>query len=78
MDERFKAKIMKSNFQELIEKYKYDIKFDEIMSKYSWFNLGGPAETFYKPKDKNELIKFLKFTKNFKNKINIIGAGSNT
>ena len=78
MDERFKAKIMKSNFQELVEKYKYDIKFDEIMSKYSWFNLGGPAETFYKPKDKNELIKFLKFTKNFKNKINIIGAGSNT
>ena len=69
---------MKSNFQELVEKYKYDIKFDEIMSKYSWFNLGGPAETFYKPKDKNELIKFLKFTKNFKNNINIIGAGSNT
>ena len=39
---------------------------DNLMSKvklsnYSWFNLGGNAEYFFKAKDKNQLIKnFLK------------------
>ncbi len=69
---------MIANFLDLKDKYNYNIKFNELMSKYSWFNLGGPAETFFKPKNKNELIDFLKLTKKFNKKLNIIGAGSNT
>ena len=28
------------------------------LSNYSWFNLGGNAEFFFKPKDKRELLEF--------------------
>ena len=47
------------------------------LSNYSWFNLGGNAEYFYKAKDKNQLIEFLKEARNKNLKTTIIGAGSN-
>ena len=47
------------------------------LSNYSWFNLGGNAEYFYKAKDKNQLIEFLKEVRNKNLKTTIIGAGSN-
>ena len=53
------------------------ILFSEDLSKYSWFNLGGPAKVIFKPKDLNELSFFLKNIKS-NEKIQIIGAGSNT
>ena len=49
----------------------------ENLSKFSWFNLGGPAEIFFKPANYNELASLLKIYQDNK-KINIIGAGSNT
>ena len=36
------------------------ILFNESLSKYSWFNLGGPAKVVFKPKNLNELSIFLK------------------
>ena len=48
------------------------------LSNYSWFNLGGPAEYLFKPKDKKQLIEFLNENKKNKLEITIIGAGSNT
>ena len=48
------------------------------LSNYSWFNLGGNAEYFYKAKNKNQLIEFLREAKNEKLKTTILGAGSNT
>ena len=48
------------------------------MSKYSWFNLGGPADIFFKPKDKDQLINFLQEAKNIDKSITLLGAGSNT
>jgi len=53
------------------------ILFNENLSKYSWFNLGGPAKIIFKPKNLNELSAFLKVIKGF-TKINLLGAGSNT
>ena len=53
------------------------ILFNESLSKYSWFNLGGPAKVVFKPKSLNELSLFLKNLKGF-SKIKILGAGSNT
>ena len=38
---------------------KENIYKNEKLSKYNWFNLGGPAEIFFKPKNEQELIKFL-------------------
>ena len=63
--------------QDLIKKFSGSISPNVKLSKYSWFNLGGPAELFFKPDNKEELIEFLKNTKN-NLKITILGAGSNT
>ena len=54
---------------------KKNIYFEEELSKYSWFNLGGTAEIMFKPDTIEELSKFLE--KN-KKKIYVLGAGSNT
>ncbi len=62
----------------LKEKFGRQIYFKENLSKYSWFNLGGPAEIFFRPDSIDQLISFLKFFIKQKKKINIIGAGSNT
>ena len=48
------------------------------LSNYSWFNLGGNAEYFYKAKNKNQLIVFLEEAKKNNLKTTILGAGSNT
>ena len=48
------------------------------LSNYSWFNLGGKAEYFYKAKNQNQLINFLTEAKKMNLKTTILGAGSNT
>ncbi len=48
------------------------------LSNYSWFNLGGKAEYFYKAKNKNQLKDFLAEAKKMNLKTIILGAGSNT
>ena len=63
--------------QEIRNKITGKILFDESLSKYSWFNLGGPARVVFKPKNLNELSIFLKSIKGFGN-IKVLGAGSNT
>ena len=51
---------------------------NEKLSKYNWFNLGGPAEIFFKPQNETELKNFLIDIGNKDKKIHILGAGSNT
>ena len=67
--------ILEKNF---IKKFNDDLKANVNLSNYSWFNLGGNAEYFYKAKDKNQLIEFLREIKEKKLKITTLGAGSNT
>jgi UDP-N-acetylmuramate dehydrogenase len=50
----------------------------ENLSKYSWFNLGGPADIFFRPENKSQLIEFLKQIKKNDYKLHVLGAGSNT
>ena len=64
--------------QNLIKKFERNISSNIKLSNYSWFNLGGPAEYFFKPEDENQLIEFLKDNQENKIKITILGAGSNT
>ena len=65
--------------QELIKKFKKNISNNIKLSNYSWFNLGGPADYLFKPKNKKQLIEFLKENKNEDQlNVTIIGAGSNT
>ena len=66
-----------SQIEEIKNKISGKIYFDESLSKYSWFNLGGPAKVIFKPKNLNELSIFLKNIKGF-DKIRVLGVGSNT
>jgi len=76
MDARTKIFIMTLG-NNLIKKFNEDLKINVNLSNYSWFNLGGNAEYFYKAKDKNQLIEFLYEAKRKKLKTTILGAGSN-
>ncbi len=51
---------------------------NEKLSKYNWFNLGGSAEVFFKPKSISDIKIFLNKKDNKNKKIHILGAGSNT
>ena len=66
-----------SRLNEIKDKISDQILFNENLSKHSWFNLGGPAKVIFRPKSLNELSIFLKHVKGF-NKIEVLGAGSNT
>ena len=66
------------NINHLKEKFKPKLILNENLSKYSWFNLGGNAEIFFRPDSKLELINFIKEVKPNSNSIFVIGAGSNT
>ena len=67
---------MKIEISEKKDQYKKNIIFNEKLAKYSWFNLGGLAETFFRPDNIEDLSHF--FKNNSKDNINILGAGSNT
>jgi len=66
-----------SQIEAIKNKISGQIQFNENLSKYSWFNLGGPAKVVFRPKSLNELSIFLKNIKGFK-KIKVLGVGSNT
>ena len=46
------------------------------LAKYTWFNVGGPADVLFIPSDKYDLISFIKNCPK-KIPIRVIGAGSN-
>ncbi len=60
------------------KKFKDSLSYDVKLSNYSWFNLGGNAEYFYKAKGEKQLIEFLREAKKQNLKTTILGAGSNT
>ena len=60
------------------KKFKDSLSYDVKLSNYSWFNLGGNAEYFYKAKNENQLIEFLQEAKKQNLKTTVLGAGSNT
>ena len=66
-----------SQIKEVKDKISGKIQLHQDLSKYSWFNLGGPAKVIFKPTNLNELSLFLRNIKEF-DKIKVLGAGSNT
>ena len=69
---------MSLNIDFLKKKFGKNLIIKEDLSKYSWFNLGGPADIFFRPENKDQLIKFLDIIKKNNYKTHILGAGSNT
>ena len=68
---------MKTNqLKELLKKFDSKILYNEDLKKKNWFNIGGKAKVFFKANELKDLVDFLKIIKD-KEKISIIGAGSN-
>ena len=63
--------------KELLKEFHKSVKFNTDLKKKNWFNIGGKSKVFYKAENLKELIKFLKKINN-KEKIFVLGAGSNT
>ena len=47
-----------------IKKFEENLRHNVNLSNYSWFNLGGNAEYFFKAKNQKQLIEFLREEKN--------------
>ena len=62
----------------LQKKFGKNLIINENLSKYSWFNLGGPADIFFRPENKLQILEFLRQLKGLKYDLYILGAGSNT
>ena len=67
-----------SNLIDFTKRFGESLSQKVKLSNYSWFNLGGNAEFFFKPKDKTELLEFFKEAKKNDIKTTFLGAGSNT
>jgi len=61
----------------LLGEFGENVKFEYDLKKRNWFNIGGKSKVFFKAENLKELVNFLKKINN-KEKIFIIGAGSNT
>jgi UDP-N-acetylmuramate dehydrogenase len=63
--------------KKLLNEFGENVRFEYDLKKKNWFNIGGKSKVFYKADNLKELINFLKKLNN-KEKIFILGAGSNT
>ena len=53
-----------------------DIKEKEMMSKHTYYGIGGPADAYITPKDKEDLSKILRFANKNSIPAYFIGSGS--
>jgi len=61
----------------LLSEFGSNVSFEQDLKKKNWFNIGGKSKVFFKADNLKDLSNFLKKLDN-KEKIFILGAGSNT
>ena len=66
-----------NHLKELLKEFNSNVNFNQDLKKKNWFNIGGKTKIFFKADNLKDLTKFLKVLDN-REKISIIGAGSNT
>ena len=66
-----------NNLKILFDEFGKKVEFDYDLKKKNWFNIGGKTKVYFKADNLKDLVKFLKKLNN-KEKIFILGAGSNT
>jgi UDP-N-acetylmuramate dehydrogenase len=66
-----------NKLKNLLAEFSDNVRFEHDLKKKNWFNIGGKSKVFFKANSLKELAKFLKKLDN-KEKIFILGAGSNT
>ncbi|MDC3126018.1 UDP-N-acetylmuramate dehydrogenase [Candidatus Pelagibacter sp.] len=68
---------MSDYLKKLSLEFNESLKLNYDLKKKNWFNIGGKTKIYFKANNLKELIRFLKKINN-KEKIFILGAGSNT
>lgn len=63
--------------QELGQKLKEGVKVNEPMSLHTSWQVGGPADYFLCPADKDELLEIVRFRKKYDLPLYVIGNGTN-
>ena len=66
-----------NQLKNFLDEFGDNVIFEYDLKKKNWFNIGGKSKVFYKANNLKELINFLKKVAD-KEKIFILGAGSNT
>jgi len=66
-----------NNLKKVLNEFGENVKFEYDLKKKNWFNIGGKSKVFYKAENLKDLVSFLKKLNN-KEKIFVLGAGSNT
>ena len=66
----------KNRLLELLPEVKGKYLPNELLSKYTWFGVGGPAEVLFSPKDNDDLRRFMR-QKPYNLPVFVIGGGSN-
>ena len=61
----------------ILDEFGDNVRFEHDLKKKNWFNIGGKSKVYYKADNLKQLINFLKILNN-KEKVFILGAGSNT
>ena len=64
------------NLENKFKNFSGKIYFNYSLKKLNWFNIGGATKIYFKPDTLQDLIEFLKLSKNEKNFF-VLGAGSN-
>lgn len=59
------------------EFFKGNISISEPLSRFTTFRIGGPADYYLEPKDRDDLMKLIKYLKEINYPYIIIGNGSN-
>ncbi len=66
-----------NKLKDFLKEFGSNVRFEQDLKKKNWFNIGGKSKIFFKADNLKDLVGFLKKLKN-KEKIFILGAGSNT
>ena len=66
-----------SELKKILKEFGSSVRYEHDLKKKNWFNIGGKSKVFYKADNLKELVNLLKKL-NKKEKIFILGAGSNT
>ena len=66
-----------NELKNLLGEFGNNVSFEHDLKKKNWFNIGGKTKVFFKADDLKDLSNFLKKLNN-KEKVFILGAGSNT
>ena len=61
----------------ILNKTNATVSINEPMKKHTTYGIGGPAELFVLPSNKEDLIDIVKLAKEHKEEVTIIGSGSN-